>query len=155
MSPSRKTSYEDAFSGRTKAILRTLSNIILDSGLDVRTKQMFGHKALLLNGRPFLLIGEWARDERPAEDIVTIRERGREEPTLIVIPLDEPMAQEIRAMHGGLYFAPKGSRLKFWISLTGPWLGDEEAVQPLILRLLEAYSQLPMKQGVANPGRRV
>src|SRR6478736_6227792 len=110
MSP--KISYEEAFSGHTKAIIRTLSNIFLDTGLDIRTKHMFGHKAFLLNGRPFLLVGEWSRDERAKEHIVCMADRGKIQSTVIVIPLDEPMAQSIRKKHGGLYFAPSGARLK-------------------------------------------
>lgn len=149
-----KVSYEEAFSGRTRAIILTLNNIFLDSGLDVRTKHMFGHKAFLLNGRPFMLVGEWARDEQLNEGIVSIRERGTEEPTLIVIPPDEAMALSIRKNYGGLYFAPSGSRLKFWISLTGPWLTEEERLLPLVTLLLDSYAALPEKTGV-KPGRRV
>jgi len=153
MSP--KPNYEDAFSGHTKAIIRVLSNIFLDSALDIRTKHMFGHKAFLLNGRPFLLVGEWARDERRKEGIVCIDDRGVAESTVIVLPLNEDMAQSIRKKHGGLYFAPSGTRLKFWISLTGDWLIEEHKLLPLTSVLLSAYAALPEKTGLAHPGRRV
>lgn len=149
-----KPGYEEAFSGRTRAIILTLSNIFLDSGLDVRTKHMFGHKAFLIHGRPFMLVGEWARDEKADKGIVCIRERGTEEATLIVIPLDEPMALSILKDYGGLYFAPDGTRLKFWISLIGPWLTEEEKILPLVTMLLKAYAALPEKTDV-RPGKRV
>jgi hypothetical protein len=153
MSPS-KTTYEDRFSGRTRAILLTLSNIFLDSGLDVRHKHMFGHKAFLLKGRPFLLVGEWARYEDPKAGIVSIKARGPDEATVIVIPPDEAMALSIRRKYGGLYFAPSGTRLKCWISLTGPWLTEEERILPLVHQLLETYAEMPEKTGV-RPGRQI
>src|SRR6478736_216601 len=137
---SSKSGYEELFSGRTKAIIRTLSNIFLDTGLDVRTKHMFGHKAFLLNGRPFLLVGEWSRDERIKESIVCMADRGKTESTVIVLPLDEAMAQAMRKKHGGLYFAPSGTRLKFWISFKGDWLMQEESLLPLTNLLLAAYA---------------
>lgn len=149
-----KPSYEDAFSGRTHAIIRTLSHIFLDSGLDVRTRHMFGHKSYLLNGHLFLLVGEWARDEDKKAGIVRIRARGKPESTLIVIPPDETMAQSILKKYGGLYFAPSGSRLKSWISLSGLWLTEEEKILPLVNQLMEIYGAMPEKTSV-RPGRRV
>ncbi|WP_141735742.1 hypothetical protein [Oligoflexus tunisiensis] len=153
MSPS-KTTYEDRFSGRTRAILLTLNNIFLDSGQDIRTKHMFGHKAFLLKGRPFILVGEWARDEDPKAGLVRMSSRGKDEATVIVIPPDEVMALDIRKRFGGLYFAPDGTRLKYWISLSGPWLTEEEKILPLVNQLLDAYEKMPEKTGV-RPGRRV
>ena len=149
-----RTTYEDAFSGRTKAILRTLTHICLDSGHDVRSKHMFGHKAFLLKGRPFLLVGEWARDEDKPAGIVRIADQGPAEATLIVIPPDEAMATAIRKKHGGLFFAPSGTRLKFWISLTGVWLTEEEQLQPLIQSLLKRYAAMEENKD-ARPGRQL
>ncbi len=149
-----KSNYEDAFSGRTHAIIRTLSNIFLDTALDIRTKHMFGHKSYLLNGHLFLLVGEWARDEDKRAGIVKIAERGSAESTMIVIPPSEAMAQDILKQHGGLYFAPSGSRLKSWISLSGLWLTEEEKILPLVHELLNAYEVMPEKSS-GRPGRRI
>lgn len=149
-----KTTYEDAFSGRTRAILLTLSNIFLDSGLDIRTKHMFGHKSFLLNGHVFMLIGEWARDEDKKAGIVKMAGRGAVESTMIVIPTDEKMAQGILKKYGGLYFAPSGTRLKYWISLSGLWLTEENKILPLVNQLLKVYAALPEKTS-GRPGRRV
>lgn len=153
MRPSKST-YEDAFSGRTHAIIRTLSNIFLDSGLDIRTKHMFGHKSYLLNGHLFMLIGEWIRDEDKKAGIVKIAGRGVAESTMIVIPPDEAMAQNILKEYGGLYFAPSGSRLKSWISLSGLWLTEEEKILPLVHQLLEVYGAMPEKSA-GRPGRKI
>ncbi len=149
-----KSNYEEAFSGRTHAIIRTLSHIFLDSGLDVRTKHMFGHKSYLLNGHLFLLVGEWARDEDKKAGIVKIAERGPAESTLIVIPPEEAIAKGILSEYGGLYFAPSGSRLKFWISLHGLWLTEEEKILPLVHQLMEIYGAMPEKTS-GRPGRRI
>lgn len=151
---SRKTSYEDAFSGRTKAILLTLNHIFLDSGLDIRTKHMFGHKSFLLNGHVFMLVGEWARAEDRKAGIVQIADRGKAEATIIVIPPDDGMAQTIVKKYGGLYFAPSGTRLKSWISLNGIWLTEEEKILPLVTQLLKVYEALPEKAS-ARAGRRI
>ncbi len=151
---SRKTSYEDAFSGRTKAILLTLNHIFLDSGLDIRTKHMFGHKSFLLNGHVFMLVGEWARAEDKKAGIVQIADRGKAEATMIVIPPDDPMAQAIMKTYGGLYFAPSGTRLKSWVSLNGLWLTEEEKTLPLVTQLLTVYQAMPEKTS-GRPGRRV
>lgn len=149
-----KTTYEDAFSGRTRAILLTLNHIFLDSGLDIRTKHMFGHKSFLLNGHVFMLVGEWARDEDKKAGIVKIAERGKVESTMIVIPPDDELAQSIRKLYGGLYFAPSGTRLKSWVSLNGIWLTEEEKILPLVTQLLKVYGELPEKTS-GRPGRRV
>jgi hypothetical protein len=149
-----KTTYEDAFSGRTRAILLTLTHIFLDSGLDIRSKHMFGHKAFLLNGHIFMLVGEWARDEDKKAGLVKMGERGQVDSTVIVIPPDEALARSIRKTYGGLYFAPSGSRLKFWISLSGLWLTDEESILPLVQQLLDVYSAMPEKSR-ERPGRRI
>lgn len=151
---SRKTTYEDAFSGRTKAVLLTLRHIFLDSGLDIRTKHMFGHKSYLLNGHVFMLVGEWARDEDKKAGIVQIADRGKAEATMIVIPPDEAMAQSIMKTYGGLYFAPSGTRLKSWVSLNGLWLTEEEKILPLVTRLLDAYKGMPEKTS-GRPGRMI
>jgi hypothetical protein len=82
-------------------------------------------------------------------------ESGPEESTLIVIPVDESMAETFRQNHGGLYFAPKGTRLKHWLSFTGAWLMDEATVLPLVQTLMDAYAALPEKTGAATPGRRI
>ncbi|HET9238365.1 MAG TPA: hypothetical protein VFO10_13980 [Oligoflexus sp.] len=151
---SRKTTYEDAFSGRTRAILLTLNHIFLDSGLDIRTRHMFGHKSFLLNGHVFMLVGEWARDEDKKAGIVQIADRGKAEATMIVIPPDDAMAQAIMKKYGGLYFAPSGTRLKSWVSLNGLWLTEEEKILPLVTLLLKAYEVMPEKTS-GRPGRRV
>jgi hypothetical protein len=149
-----KIPYEEAFSGRTRAILLTLTHIFLDSGLDIRSKHMFGHKAFLLNGHVFMLVGEWVRDEDKKAGIVKMGERGQAESTVIVIPPDEVTARGILKTYGGLYFAPSGSRLKFWISLSGLWLAEEEKILPLVQRLLDVYSAMPEKTR-ERPGRRI
>lgn len=148
---SKKQTYEERFSGRTRAIIKTLTNIFLDSGLDVRHKPMFGHKAFLLRGHVFLLVGEWAREERRRERIVIIADEGELKPTLIVVPTNEAMAEAFRKAHKGLYFAPGGTRLKHWISFSGPWLSDEDELLPIIQGLLDAYAELPLKKP-KNPG---
>lgn len=148
---SKKQTYEDRFSGRTRAIIRTLTNIFLDSGLDVRHKHMFGHKAFLVRGHVFLLVGEWAREERRKEKIVIISDEGDVKPTLIVVPTNETTAEAFRKANGGLYFAPGGSRLKNWLSFSGDWLSDEKKLLPVIQELLDAYSSLPQKNP-KNPG---
>jgi hypothetical protein len=101
-----------------------------------------------------MLVGEWARDDDKKAGIVQIAERGAAESTVIVIPRDEKMAQGILKKYGGLYFAPSGTRLKSWISLSGFWLTEESRILPLVNQLLKGYSALPAKT-TGRPGRRV
>jgi hypothetical protein len=150
--PSKTSNYEDKFSGKTKAIIKTLTHIFLDSNLDVREKHMFGHKAFLIHGHMMMMVGEWSRLEKLKDGIVQMDGKGEAEPTLIILPRDEASAKTFQKKYGGLYFAPSGVRLKNWLSFTGPWLSDEAALIPLVIELLNAAKALPPKE-MKNPGR--
>lgn len=150
--PVKKRNYEDKFSGRTRAIIKTLTNIFLDSNLDVREKHMFGHKAFLINGHLMMMVGEWSRNEKPKEGNVQVDGKGEAEPTLIILPKDEAAGLAFRKKYGGLYFAPSGVRLKNWLSFTGSWLTDEDKLIPLVKEMLKANARLAPKE-LKNPGR--
>ena len=147
----KKRNYEEKFSGKTRAIIMTLTRIFLDSNLDVREKHMFGHKAFLVKGHVMMLVGEWSRNEKPKEHIVQVDGTGAPEPTLILLPLDAGTAEVWRKTYKGLYFAPSGVRLKNWLSLSGSWLMDEDKLLPIVEELLTAYEDLPFK-ALKNPG---
>ena len=142
-----KEDFQNRFSGQTRALLRLLVNIFLDSGLDIRQKQMFGHVAFSLNGHTFLLVGEWPR-EISGQLVIPGNGKERAEPTAIFTSLGglDAGAGWLMKLPGSGYFAPGGTRLKSWVSLTGTWLLEEEELAPLVRRQLENAQKLPVKK---------
>ena len=139
-----KENYQDRFSGPTKALLRISTNIFLDSGLDVRQKHMFGHVAFVINGNMFLLVGEWPRQANGV--LVCPGRKGLVTTTAILPTICEEDEQDLMARDGSGFFAPDWTRLKSWVSLSGPWLLCEEEWSPVLNRQLERFSKLPPKR---------